>query len=31
MSDKELRNRSDKQAIDQFINEVRTLPKHGGG
>ena len=31
MSDKELRTRSDKQAIDQFINEVRTLPKQGGG
>jgi len=31
MSDKELRTKSDKQAIDQFINEVRTLPKGGGG
>ncbi|MEE3168719.1 MAG: VWA domain-containing protein, partial [Pseudomonadota bacterium] len=31
MSDKQVRTRSDKQAIDQFINEVRTLPKQGGG
>ena len=31
MADKELRTKSDKQAIDQFINEVRTLPKQGGG
>ena len=31
MADKELRPKSDRQAIDQFINEVRTLPKQGGG
>lgn len=31
MSDKELRTKSDKQSIDQFINEVRKLPKQGGG
>ncbi len=31
MADKDLRIRSDKQAIDQFINEVRSLPKQGGG
>lgn len=31
MADKELYPKSDKQAIDQFINEVRTLPKQGGG
>ena len=29
MSDKELRAKSDKQSIDRFINEVRTLPKQG--
>ena len=31
MSDKELRTRSDKQTIDQFINQVRKLPEQGGG
>ncbi|OEY67526.1 hypothetical protein [Marinobacter sp. X15-166B] len=31
MADKELRAKSDKQAIDQFIHQVRTLPKGGGG
>lgn len=31
MADKDLRIQSDKQAIDQFINEVRSLPKQGGG
>ena len=31
MSDKELRTRSDKQSIDQFINEVRKLPKQSSG
>ncbi len=30
MSDKELRTKSDKQAIDQFINQVRALPRQGG-
>lgn len=29
MSDKELRKRSDTQAIEQFIHQVRTLPKQG--
>ncbi|MBE0486044.1 VWA domain-containing protein [Marinobacter sp.] len=29
MSDKELRARSDRQSIDQFINKVRTLPQQG--
>ena len=29
MSEKELRTRSDKQEIDQFINQVRKLPKTG--
>ncbi|HEA52066.1 hypothetical protein LCGC14_0808970 [marine sediment metagenome] len=31
MSDKELRNKSDKQSIDQFIHQVRNMPKQGGG
>ncbi|CAN0602788.1 unnamed protein product, partial [Ectocarpus sp. 12 AP-2014] len=31
MSDKELRPRSDKQSIDEFIHQVRTLPTHSGG
>jgi hypothetical protein len=31
MSDKELRPRSDKQSIDEFIHQVRTLPTHRGG
>ena len=31
MSDKELRTKSDKQSIDQFIHQVRKLPKQGGG
>ncbi|MDX5440805.1 MAG: VWA domain-containing protein [Alteromonadaceae bacterium] len=31
MADKELRTKSDKQAIDQFIHQVRTLPAKGGG
>lgn len=31
MSDKELRTKSDKQSIDQFIHQVRKLPKSGGG
>ncbi|MGO1461831.1 MAG: VWA domain-containing protein [Marinobacter sp.] len=30
MSDKELRAKSDKQSIDQFIHQVRKLPKQGG-
>jgi len=30
MADKEVRTKSDKQDIDQFINQVRTLPKNGG-
>lgn len=30
MSDKELRTKSDKQSIDQFIHQVRKLPKHRG-
>ncbi|MDX1633761.1 MAG: VWA domain-containing protein [Marinobacter sp.] len=30
MSDKELRTRSDRKAIDQFIHKVRTLPKQDG-
>lgn len=29
MADKELRTKSDKQAIDQFIHQVRTLPAKG--
>lgn len=31
MPDKELRTRSDRQSIDQFIHQVRTLPKQAGG
>ena len=31
MSDKELRTKSDKQSIDQFIHQVRKLPKQGRG
>lgn len=31
MSDKELRTKSDKQSIDQFIHQVRTMPRQGGG
>ena len=31
MADKELRKKSDKQAIDQFIHQVQKLPKGGGG
>lgn len=31
MSDKELRTKSDKQSIDQFIHQVRKLPQQGGG
>ncbi|MEP1217417.1 MAG: VWA domain-containing protein [Marinobacter sp.] len=31
MSDKELRTKSDKQSIDQFINEVRKLPRQRSG
>lgn len=31
MSDKELRTKSDKQSIDAFIDQVRTLPQKGGG
>ena len=31
MADKELRPKSDRQAIDQFIHQVRTLPAKGGG
>lgn len=30
MSDKKLRTKSDKQSIDQFIHQVRKLPKQGG-
>ncbi|MEH6561906.1 MAG: VWA domain-containing protein [Marinobacter sp.] len=30
MSDKELRTKSDKQSIDQFIHQVRKLPKASG-
>ncbi|TGG90734.1 VWA domain-containing protein [Natronospirillum operosum] len=30
MSDKSLRPKSDSTAIDQFINEVRTMPQSGG-
>ena len=30
MSDKELRTKSDKQSIDQFIHQVRKLPQQGG-
>jgi len=31
MSDKELDTKSDKQSIDQFIHQVRKLPKQSGG
>jgi len=31
MSDKELRTKSDKQSIDQFIHQVQKLPKGGAG
>ncbi|QSP94799.1 VWA domain-containing protein [Marinobacter salinisoli] len=31
MSDKELRTKSDKQSIDQFIQQVRNLPKPAAG
>jgi hypothetical protein len=31
MSDKELRTKSDKRSIDQFINEVRKLPRQNSG
>ncbi|MFT5987767.1 MAG: hypothetical protein ACI912_001267 [Marinobacter psychrophilus] len=31
MSDKELRKKSDKQSIDQFIHQIRKLPKQDGG
>lgn len=31
MSEKELRTKSDKQSIDQFIHEVQKLPKQGSG
>ena len=31
MSDKEIRTRSDKQSIDEFINQARKLPRKVGG